>query len=371
MQTVNPSWAWLVLCVMSPVLASGNALNFDGGNDRVQAVALPPVFAGGTTVPFTVEAWLYRSGAPIFGRVLFAQQSTTNFVAIAEAGTGNIYAYVVANGTNFSWQTTANLPRDAWTHLAVRWSAGTPEILFNGVVQAGMGGGTSSTALNGVMMIGARNDGVQPLSAGAIDELRIWNRVLSDCEIKRARFERPPLNTNGLEVRYDFNQGIAGDNNTGMTTLPDVVGGDQNGNLLNFALIGATSNWVASTLPVSSSSAVLFDKTVLVTGEYGRDDSFTVALDSAPVQDVTFTIAGGDVSEGTFLPTTLTFTAMNWADPQLVLVSPIDDGVVDGDVSYALTVSVDPTSDVAFSCIPPTTITVTNLEDRLFGDGFE
>ncbi len=44
--------------------------------------------------------------------------------------------------------------------------------------------------------------------------------------------------------------------------------------------------------------------------------------------------------------------------------------IEDGDVTCSLTVSVEPTSDVAFSCIPPTTINVTNLEDGLFGDSF-
>lgn len=371
MRTMNPGWAWAAICAVSPVLASGNALNFDGGNDRVQVTALPPVFASGTTMPFTVEAWLYRTGAPVFGRVLFAQQSPSNFVAISEGGIGNIYAYVVLNGTTFSTVTAASLPRNAWTHVAMRWTSGSPQVLFNGVVQSGADGGSSSFATSGVMMIGARTDGAQPLSAGTIDELRIWNRALSDCEINRTRFEQPLLDPSGLEARYDFNQGVSGTDNTGITTLPDVVGGDQNGTLQNFALTGAVSNWVSSTIPVSSTLGVLIDKLDLVTSEFGLDDSFTVVLDSAPVQDVTFTISGGDASEGVFLPTTLTFTSVNWADPQLVLVSPIDDQIDDGDVSYTLTVSVEPTSDIAFSCIPPTTITVTNLEDGLFGDSFE
>ncbi len=44
---------------------------------------------------------------------------------------------------------------------------------------------------------------------------------------------------------YKFNQGLAGQNNAGETTLIDIVGGDNNGTLNNFALSGATSNWVS------------------------------------------------------------------------------------------------------------------------------
>lgn len=370
MQTTNPCWAWVALCAVSPVLASGNALNFDGGDDRVQAAALPPVFASGTTIPFTVDAWLYRIGAPVFGRVLFAQQSTSNFVAIAEGGGGNIYAYVILNGTTFSVATNASMPRNAWTHVAVRWTAGAPEVLFNGVVQAGTAGGTSSTATNGVMMIGARTDGAQPLSSGHIDELRVWNRALSDCEIKRTRFEQPPLDTNGLEVRYDFNQGVAGGDNTGVTLLPDVAGADQDGTLANFALTGATSNWVASDIPTSAPGSVLVDRTALVTAEYGLSDGFNVVLESAPTENVTITLTG-DASEGEIVPSELTFTPIDWNIAQGVVVTGVDDFEPDGDIAYTLTLTTNGGADPVYSCVAPIEIDVVNHILELFTDGFE
>ena len=44
---------------------------------------------------------------------------------------------------------------------------------------------------------------------------------------------------------YHFNQGIAAVNNSTVTTLTDVSGNSNSGPLTNFALTGATSNWVA------------------------------------------------------------------------------------------------------------------------------
>jgi hypothetical protein len=79
---------------------------------------------------------------------------------------------------------------------------------------------------------------------GLIDEVRIWNTALSgttlttqkDCELVGTEID--------LVGYYRFNQGVTAGNNAGLTTLNDVAGTAQNGTLSNFALTGATSNWV-------------------------------------------------------------------------------------------------------------------------------
>jgi hypothetical protein len=48
----------------------------------------------------------------------------------------------------------------------------------------------------------------------------------------------------GLQALYGFNQGLAGDNNSTITTLTDASGNGNNGTLNNFALSGLTSNWI-------------------------------------------------------------------------------------------------------------------------------
>lgn len=354
---------------------AGNALHFDGANDRV-AAALPPVFTNPGVSDLTAEVWVFRSAPSVFGRILFVQQDTVNFAAIAEALNGVIYFYLTSNGTNRSVATTAAIPTGRWVHLAVRWRA-SPEdlsIYFDGTQQATIAGGTSSTGTNGVMMLGARPDGAQPLVAGRMDELRIWDTARSLCAIRRDRYLRLPGDTPDLVTYYDFNQGVADGDNTGLTNLPDLSGGDQNGTLTNFALTGTTSNWIASDLPVApppGATTISIDRSSLSTNEFGGNDGFNVVLGFAPTQNVVLNIVNGDPSEGIVAPTTLTFTPADWDVPQAVTVSGVDDGIVDGDVSYTIDVSVDAASDENFLCQPTQTIAVTNFGDAVFADGFE
>jgi Concanavalin A-like lectin/glucanases superfamily len=354
---------------------AGNALHFDGTDDRV-AAAMPPVFTNPGVGDMTAEVWVFRSSPGVFGRILFVQQDTANFATIAEATNGAIYFYLMSNGTTRSAATTATIPTGRWVHLAVRWRA-SPEdlsIYFDGTQQATIAGGSSSTGTNGLMMLGARPDGAQPLVAGRMDELRIWDTARSLCAIRRDRYLRLPGSTPNLVTYYDFNQGVADADNTGLSDLPDLSGGDQNGTLANFALTGGTSNWIASDLPAAppfGAAAISIDRSSLATGEFGSNDGFNVVLGFAPTLDVVVNISNGDPSEGIVAPTTLTFTSLNWNVPQAVTVTGVDDGIADGDVNYTIDVSVDAGSDENFLCEPMQTIAVTNFGDAVFADGYE
>ena len=229
----------------------GNALQFDGANDNVSAT-LPALFNDLSTTDFTMEAWVYPQGA-VFSRIIYAQASTTNFATMSTGGTNNIYFYVVENGTNYSIATNNNLPSNTWTHVAARWTTATNsvEVFYNGVLQTGIAGGSSSTGSLNNLSIGTRPGGAQYFP-GTLDEVRIWNEARSNCEIQ-ANFNRSMAGTEpNLVVNYNFNQGVAAGNNVGVITLPDLVAGN-NGTLNNFTLTGTTSNWIASTATISAS----------------------------------------------------------------------------------------------------------------------
>ncbi|MDH4471653.1 MAG: T9SS type A sorting domain-containing protein [Fluviicola sp.] len=232
----------------------GNALQFDGANDNVSAT-LPALFNNLSTTDFTMEAWVYPQGA-VFSRIIYAQGSTTNFATMSTGGTNNIYFYVVENGTNYSIATSVNLPSNTWTHVTARWTTATnsAEVFYNGVLQAGINGGSSSTGSLNNLSIGTRPGGAQYFP-GTLDEVRIWSEARSNCEIQ-ANYNRSMTGTEpNLVVNYNFNQGVAAGNNAGVNTLPDLVAGN-NGTLNNFTLNGTTSNWIASTATINASSEV-------------------------------------------------------------------------------------------------------------------
>ena len=230
----------------------GNALSFDGTNDNVTA-ALPPLFGNIAANDFTMEAWVYPTGA-IFSRIIYAQSSTTNFATMSTGASNQIYFYVIANGTTYSVATTAFLPSNTWTHVAARWTAATltPVVFFNGVQQATAAGGGSSTGTLNNLSIGTRPGGAQYFP-GSLDEVRIWSTARSQCAIlanMNRTYTGPQTN---LVAYYTFDQGTAGGTNTGQTSLTDLSGNAYTGTLNNFALTGATSNWITSAAAITSS----------------------------------------------------------------------------------------------------------------------
>lgn len=232
---------------------SGNALDFDGSNDQVDVATVPSVFSSPATSDFSIEAWVNPRGSA-FARIFFAQSSTSNFVSLG-TNTGNtIYFYVIKNGTTVSMATTASIPLNQWTHVVARWTSAssTVEVFFNGVLQAGGSGGSSSTGTSGLVTIGARTGGSQYFN-GQIDELRVWNSAISLCQIQANMNNTIPTAQSGLLMNYNFNQGVAGGTNTSVTTLPDLSGNAYTGTLTNFTLTGSTSNWVNSAANVTVS----------------------------------------------------------------------------------------------------------------------
>ncbi len=73
--------------------------------------------------------------------------------------------------------------------------------------------------------------------------------------------------------------------------------------------------------------------------EAGGTATFTVVLDSEPTANVTIAVSSGDPTEGTVLPSSLTFTAGNWNTAKPVTVTSADDNLVDGDVTWAVRVT--------------------------------
>lgn len=224
--------------------SSGNSLDFDGSNDQVTA-SLPSVFNNIGTTDITVEAWI-KPKAGIFSRIFFAQQDGSNFFNISFSNSNEIYFYVVVGGTTYSIVTSSTLPLNQWSHIAVRWTAAsqTPEVLFNGVLQAGGPGGTSSSGTNNMMTLGTRPGGAQYFN-GEIDELRVWNTLIPVCDIAANRFAALTGSEINLITYYRFDEGIAGGANASVTNLPDLTTSFP-GTLINFTLAGSSSNWLAS-----------------------------------------------------------------------------------------------------------------------------
>ncbi len=105
--------------------------------------------------------------------------------------------------------------------------------------------------------------------------------------------------------------------------------------------------------------------TTLTTTEDGGQDSFTVVLGSQPSSNVTIFLSSSNLSEGTLNYSFLTFTSSNWNTPQTVTVTGRDDGSVDGDLYYTVSLSNASSGDPAYDQYDLPDITAVNSDNDI------
>jgi len=223
-------------------LVLGNSLHFDGSNDLVNASGLldaPPT-------QFTIEFWLNPASRSDYNQEISigsAGNGAWNGFTFHTTTTGAVYV-----GTDIgSRMTPSDLPGNTvvlntWQHFAYVLSGGTGKFYKNGVLLATKANGTPPSF--NVLRIAS---GCCNPVHGALDELRIWNTARTQAQIQDAMKSELSGSESNLVAYYNFNQGVANDNNAGITTLNDLatgIGGANNGTLTGFGLNGAASNWV-------------------------------------------------------------------------------------------------------------------------------
>jgi hypothetical protein len=236
-----------------PAGAQNRALNFDGVNDKI---IVPPVsqydFEYGT-----VEAWVRPQGLTgnsciignrSFGGTRFSFHMSTTKIGMYN---GNVYSTV-------NYTTTAGI----WYHLAFVCSPTETKVYVNGNLIGNTGNVIMGYTYNngeweGItgqeISIGCVRESATPYEffKGEIDDIRMYDYTRTQAEIDADKNVKLNGTEDGLVALFKFDQGIAGGNNAAITSLTEIVSLN-NGFLSNFALSGATSNWVSSfpTLPV-------------------------------------------------------------------------------------------------------------------------
>ncbi|MDZ8235708.1 MAG: Calx-beta domain-containing protein [Nostoc sp. ChiQUE01a] len=107
----------------------------------------------------------------------------------------------------------------------------------------------------------------------------------------------------------------------------------------------------------------IFPAAGLVTTETGGIDAFNIQLDTQPTADVTISLSSPNVNEGTVSVTSVTFTAANWNTPQIIVVTGVDDGVADDNITYQIITAKAVSSDVKYNNLNPDDIDVVNIKN--------
>lgn len=103
----------------------------------------------------------------------------------------------------------------------------------------------------------------------------------------------------------------------------------------------------------------------LITTEAGGMGSFTVSLNSLPVDDVTIGLSSDNILEGAVNPLSLTFTMANWQQPQTVMVTGVDDANLDGNVAYMILTAAAVSGDTNYSGMDAADVSVTNTDNEV------
>ncbi len=226
--------------------AQNNALNFDGttyvncGNQS--SVNL---------TSGTLECYVNTSnaGAGFTGIVVkpgaYGLFANSNIITLYDWGSGGVFS------------ATANIADSHWHHIALTFNSGVTNGT-NVYVDGNLVLNTTMTVSDQTnpLLIGAGSAGVQ-LYTGNIDEVSVWNTIRTQSEILQDANTKLQGTESGLVAYYNFNQGTAGGNNTGLTTLFDKTSNANNGTLNGFALNGNSSNWVASVVPCAPTATTL------------------------------------------------------------------------------------------------------------------
>jgi len=149
------------------------------------------------------------------------------------------------------------------------------------------------------------------------------------------------------------------DGDTGYTITIEASSSDTTYNALSPYNVSVTNS-------DNDSANVTINPTGLTTSEAGTQQTFTVVLNTQPTADVTIALLSSDPQEGTILPQNLTFTNLNWNTLQEVTITPLNDDIDDGDLSYTIITSLS-SSDAKYSPLDPTDVSVTNTDDDTAG----
>ncbi|MEH2377385.1 MAG: LamG-like jellyroll fold domain-containing protein [Nostoc sp.] len=250
------------------------------------------------TKKFTLSAWIKPTTNDTIERSVFGSLvNDKEYPGLRVAG-------------NTLWFTTGDIKvstanvikQNEWNHIAYTFDGSTYRAYVNGV-SVGFFNSTLTHVFNTQSLaIGSANGGSNFI--GAIDDVRIWNKVLSEADIKNGLTTQLQGNEAGLIGNWQFN------NNTEDSSLNKNNGAYQ-----------TTANPVTYTY---------------IQGQVGTftESAFGLRLSSKPSDNVTIAFSGLDATEGTLSKSSVIFTPANWHQYQTVTVTGVDDVEKDGDITY-------------------------------------
>ncbi|WP_287521350.1 LamG-like jellyroll fold domain-containing protein [Okeania sp. SIO2C2] len=219
------------------------ALEFDGTDDNV-TVPHSESIDFDQDEDFAIEAWIAVSGEAVDSDVITKWEGGSGPYPYAirySAGNGTLSAHRY-DGTNNPGITSSQVINDGEYHHIAFVKNGSTLYLYIDGEEDGSTEDTTSTSTKNNLAIYFASHGTSSYFAGQIDEIRIWNRSLSQDEIQEDMNYRLVGNEPGLVGYWRFDEGTG-------NILQDQT---DNGN--HGTINGAT--WVQSQAPIGDSPGI-------------------------------------------------------------------------------------------------------------------
>ncbi|MCB9334487.1 MAG: DUF1566 domain-containing protein [Lewinellaceae bacterium] len=228
------------------------SLAFDGGNDYINCGEIMPSGA------YTKEAWIKipsRNGKT--NNIISGSRAAQHaFWAPPSGGNPKVAAGHNGDGRAGNWNYVVDpnpVAYGQWQHYAVTYDGSSVLILYrNGVEVARKTGvppyydpGKNYTGKQ--VNIGAYTVGNSSIYSfqGSLDEVRVWSVAKTPGDIEATRHRELTGSEPNLVLYVNFNEGVPGGDNTGMTTLANLGSGSSTVEFpTRFAKTGENSNIV-------------------------------------------------------------------------------------------------------------------------------
>lgn len=236
---------FLSLLVSFGITAQTNQyLDFDGVDDFVSIPNGSATIAGSNAI--TIAGWFYDNQLS-YGQGLMGFRGTAGGFYLIQLNTGAIECRLLNSaGTLYTYNApNLTIVPQVWQHYAWVYNGSNISLYRNGVLLGGVAAAGSISATNIPFTIGKSPlSGFNFLYNGRIDEVSVWNKALTATEIQDMMTNELTGTEPNLKMYYKFNQGVPAGNNTSITKLITEVNSPlYDGDLYNFALNGATSNF--------------------------------------------------------------------------------------------------------------------------------
>src|SRR6266853_1279183 len=158
----------------------GNALVFNGTSARV---TVPDAASLQLTTGMTLEAWVFPTATPTNWRAIVDKNVDGYYLmASTDKGDGPSAGGTWVGGNQNTYGPSV-VEVNTWTHLAATFDGETVRLFVNGAEVASQAQTTPLATTTGTLQIGG-DSYPNEFFAGRIDEVRIYNRALTEAEIQ-------------------------------------------------------------------------------------------------------------------------------------------------------------------------------------------